>query len=236
MIEIIGSGNVASHLYQALKDKVETHLVNPRTFEGWKDNPSIVLISVSDSAIEEVASKIPRNGAIIAHTSGSVPVSELEPFSDNIGVFYPLQTFTKGVPLKYDEIPVFIEGNTGYAVNKLKELANIFSNNVFEADSVQRKKLHLAAVFACNFTNALAGVAFDILSKAGLEQKVILPLINQTVEKLNSLSPKEAQTGPAIRRDVKILEEHEKMLENSPEIAGIYKRISDFIMNSEKKK
>ncbi|MCH5235208.1 MAG: DUF2520 domain-containing protein [Muribaculaceae bacterium] len=227
MIAIIGNGNVASHLHTALKDKTEVVLVNSRTLEGLPENPDIVLISVSDNAIEEVAQRLPKTDAIVAHTSGSTPMTILK--EDKIGVFYPLQTFTKGVELNYSEIPVFIEGSSPTVVEKLKELAQLFSNDVREADSESRRKLHLASVFACNFTNALAGISEEILKDSGIDFSVILPLMRQTLNKLGKLSPKEAQTGPAVRGDTVVMDKHLDMLESKPEFQHIYKQFSKII-------
>ena len=224
MIAIVGNGNVANHLYKAFKDKTEVVKVNSRTLEEFPENPDIVLISVSDNAIEEVCEKIPDTGAIIAHTSGSIPLTILK--GNKTGVFYPLQTFSKGVDLNYKEIPVFIEGSSPDVVAKLKETASIFSEIIEEADSESRKKLHLASVFACNFTNALAGISEKILNKSGIGFHVILPLMKQTINKLEKVSAKEAQTGPAVRGDSKVISQHLQMLETQPLFHDIYKQLT----------
>ena len=236
MIAIIGRGNVASHLYEALKRHTEVCLVNPRTLEGLPADADVVLVSVSDDAIKEVAEKLPRGNAIIAHTSGSVPMSALEGAGEKIGVFYPLQTFTKGVDMDYSEIPVFIEGSSPQVSETLKNLAAKFSENVREADSATRKQLHLASVFSCNFTNALADIADGLLSETGLDISVLVPLMKRTVDKLRFLSPKESQTGPAVRGDKKVIEEHLRMLEAKPELRELYARLSDMIISRHKPK
>lgn len=230
-VAIIGRGNVATHLYEALKNKAELTLVNPHTLENMPENPDIILISVSDRAISEVAAKINDQNAVIAHTAGSVPMSILNDISRNIGVFYPLQTFTKGVALDYSSIPVFIEGSNMETGNQLKSLAYLFSNEVVEADSEARKKLHLASVFACNFTNALAAIASDILKDSGIQFDTIIPLMEQTVNKLHYLSPKDAQTGPAVRGDKNVMDMHSSMLKTNPQYQKLYSLLSNIIYN-----
>lgn len=229
MIAIIGRGNVASHLYKALEDKTEVCLVNPRTLENLPKDPEIILISVSDNAIEEVLAKLPDVKSIIAHTAGSIPLNILHSKSENIGVIYPLQTFTKDVALNYSEIPVLIEGSTPEVTETLKNLAFLFSKNVKEIDSEIRKRLHLASVFICNFTNCLAGISKEILMDANMEFSVLMPLLKQTVNKLENLTPEEAQTGPAVRGDDKVIQSHLKLLKEKPKIKELYSLMSDII-------
>lgn len=231
MICIVGRGNVASHLNLALKDKMEVRIVNPHTLEGFPLEAEIVLICVADKAIKEVIKKLPalKKSTVLAHTAGSVPMNVLKGKSENIGVFYPLQTFTKGVELDYSDIPFFIEGNNNYSFEKLSSLASCISRNVREANSEQRKKLHLASVIACNFSNELASISNNILKDCGMEFKMLLPLMKQMVKKLESVSPEEAQTGPACRGDIEVIDMHLKMLENYPAYQNLYKNLSYMI-------
>lgn len=243
MIEIIGRGNVAFHLQKALNKETEAILVNPHTLEESglnSDNPpELILLAVSDDAIPEVAEKIKKlleaseinknSGLTIAHTAGSVPISTLRGITKNFGVFYPLQTFSKNNALDYSEIPVFIEASNPETLNYLKKIAFLFSKNVREADSEARKTLHLASVFACNFTNALAGIAENILSESGIEFSALLPLMKQTVRKLETMTPSEAQTGPAVRGDRKVMEAHLRMLDSKPELQHLYQTLSTLI-------
>ena len=229
MIAIIGRGNVATHLFKAFKNKTEVCLVNPHTLEDLPKNPDIILISVSDKAVGEVVAKLPKTEAIVAHTAGSVPLEVIASKFKNAGVFYPLQTFTKDVNLDYSEIPVFVEGNSCLVTDKLKQTAALFTDKIFEADSEKRKNLHLASVFACNFSNALVGIADDLLKSAALDYKVLLPLLNQTMWKLTSLSPKQSQTGPAVRGDRNVINAHLEMLENKPDLKNIYSLLSNTI-------
>ncbi|MCH5225581.1 MAG: DUF2520 domain-containing protein [Muribaculaceae bacterium] len=239
MISIIGRGNVASHLHKALEGITDVTIVNPHTLEELPEKNDIILISVADSAIVDVVNRLPPTDAVIAHTAGSIPMKAVEGKSPNFGVFYPLQTFSKDIPLDYSIIPIFIEGSTPKSIETLKRLAHLISNNVTIADSETRKRLHLASVFACNFTNALAGIGAQILAENGLDISTLLPLMRQTVEKLEKLTPQEAQTGPAARRDKTVVETHLKMLEFDPQLQNIYSLLSERIMktcNPEKKK
>lgn len=231
-VAIIGSGNVASHLVKALAGKIDVVQVNPHTLENLPETTDIALISVKDSAIESVAQALHHRAKVIAHTSGSVPLSSLEGNAPMTGVFYPLQTFTKDVDLNYGEIPFFIEGNTPETESLLSDLASLISPEIHHANSEDRKRLHLASVFACNFTNCLIGASQEILSESGIDFRVMLPLLRQTLDKLNTLSPSQAQTGPAVRKDYPVMEAHMSMLEKNPMLQTIYKDISSQIIKN----
>lgn len=231
MIAIVGRGNVASHLFKAFKNKTEVRLVNPHNFDGMPNNPELILICVSDNVIGEIVSKISDKGAIIAHTSGSIPMSVFENKFKNYGVLYPLQTFTKNHELRYDNIPVFIEGSSKDVVCKLKETASIFSEDIREADSISRQKLHLASVFACNFTNALACISKDLLADSNIDFSALIPLMKQTVRKWENLTPEEAQTGPAIRNDTQVMDSHLRLLAHDSNLQALYSIISEYIKN-----
>ena len=228
-VSIIGQGNVGTHLCVVLAgvaDEVIT--VNSRTLEDLPLNSDIYLIAVKDEAVASVAERLPELSGIVAHTSGSVGADVLKRF-ERYGVFYPLQTFTKGGYLDYSAIPVFVEGSDKAVEQKLLDLASLFTKKLHVADSGLREKLHIAAVFACNFTNHLWKLADDMLADNGLGLDVIFPLIEASVEKLRYMSPNEAQTGPASRGDVDIIRKHEAALKGTP-LAGIYATLSDSIM------
>lgn len=227
-VAIIGSGNVAHHLCNALAGKVELCRVNPRTFDGMSDYADIGIISVKDDAIISVAAHLKDKFGIIAHTSGSMPMSSLSDCGSEYGVFYPLQTFSKDMELDYSVIPFFIEGISAETTAVLTSLAMLISNNVCKADSDSRKMLHLASVFACNFSNCLVGIADNILKQNDMDYRVLLPLLRQTIAKLEYLSPEEAQTGPAARMDMKVMNDHVKMLLDMGErnLAEIYENLS----------
>lgn len=234
MIAIVGQGNVASHLYEALRERVKISPVNSHSPQELPEGTEIVILAVSDDAIKDVASKIPDTGALVAHTSGSVDIDVLKNKFHNSGVFYPLQTFTKDVGLNYKEIPVFVEGSSKENAKKLKSLANLFSENVKEIDSENRRKLHLASVFANNFTNALASISEDLLSDTNIDFRDLLPLMKAGIKKLETLSPREAQTGPAKRGDTGIIGKHLEMLKNQPRLQAIYSLLTEEIMDRNK--
>lgn len=231
MISIVGKGNVATHLYEAFKNKVDVVMVNPHTLEDLPTHSDIIIVCVSDNAIEEVASRLPQSNAIVVHTSGSMPMDILHSHTKFYGVMYPLQTFTKGVFLNYEEIPVFIEGMNDDVVKKLKTIAALFSKDIREADSVSRLKLHIASVFACNFINALARISKDLMDESGIDFSALKPLMKQTINKLDVLSPKEAQTGPAVRGDSMVINRHLEMLSSRPKIQNLYQQLTDIIQD-----
>lgn len=231
MISIIGNGNVATHLYNALKDKTEISIINSRSLETLPQNTDVIIICVSDNAISEIVSKLPPSDAIIVHTSGSIPMDILKKYGSEYGVFYPLQTFTKGIDLEYSDIPVFIEGSSERVVEKLKEIASLFSNDIHNADSEMRRKLHLASVFACNFTNALARISQSLIEKSGIDFSILRPLMKQTIKKLDVISPEEAQTGPAVRGDSIVIDKHLEMLSDHPDLKTLYQQMTKIIQN-----
>lgn len=221
-IAIIGKGNVGTHLYTAFSPYAETTLVDSRTLGNLPEHCDVILISVSDRAIGDVAEKLKGKARIVAHTSGSVPMEILSDTGNAYGVFYPLQTFTKGVNLDYSEIPFFIEGDNAETCAVLQAIAGLLGAKSFKADSSRRRKLHLASVFACNFANNLVAVADELLQEEGMDYKVVLPLLKQTVSKLSRLTPEEAQTGPAVRGDRPVIDAHLEMLAERPEYHAVY--------------
>lgn len=230
-IAITGSGNVGTHLAKALGGKADVSLVNPRTLAGMPHDCDLAIVAVKDDAVARVTDSLRGLAPVIAHTSGSVP---MQPAGDGsrTGVIYPMQTFTKGVAMDYSNIPVFVEGCDSGTEELLTDVARMFSANVSHADSDGRKRLHLAAVFACNFTNCLAGISAEILSGSGIDFSVMLPLMDQAVAKLHTTSPGEAQTGPAARNDREVMHRQLAMLADKPQLAEIYRLLSDRIMAS----
>ena len=244
---MIGAGNVATNLVRALSAtgievvQVYSHtLAHARELAdtvnaGATDDLSalemgadIYIISVKDDAIVNVVSSIPENGALWVHTSGSIPMTVFEGRRQRYGVFYPMQSFSKQIATDFTEVPFFIEAvNDGVAL-EIEALAQRLSQRVFHATSEQRRRLHIAAVFACNFANHLWTLADDVLRDAELPFDVMLPLISTTVDKLKRLSPAESQTGPAMRRDHRVMQSHMAMLDKDK--ALIYKTLSDNIM------
>lgn len=245
---IIGSGNVATHLAKALHQaQVEIHGIWSHQFENAvllakqvgakavrqiseiiQDESDIVLISVKDDAIAEVAAQLRNYRGIVAHTSGAIALNALSG-NANYGVFYPLQTFSKHRNLDFSQVPLCLEANTNQNLQQLKMLAALLSNSVFEVDTEQRKILHLAAVFACNFPNYLYGVAQQLLAQHQLDFDIVRPLIAETAQKVQTALPIEMQTGPAIRNDQQTLKKHEDLLKGHADWLTIYKLLSEQI-------
>ncbi len=234
-INIIGRGNVATHLHKAFMGKADVAIVNPHTFEGFNNDADITLISVSDNAISSVAKSMPATKGIIAHTSGSAPLNILSFRNEKTGVFYPLQTFTKGADLDYSEIPFFIEAADKDTEKQLTCLASLISSNIHIADSGKRKVLHVASVFACNFTNHLWNISDRLLTENGMCFDMIRPLLKETLKKTERLSPFESQTGPAVRQDSKTIDSHLSFLNSDKELANIYKTLSSSIISTHHK-
>lgn len=232
-IDIIGRGNVATHLAKAFEGKAETRLINPHTLSGINRNADLILISVVDSAIRDVLEALSKDkevNSIVAHTSGSTGMDVFKglPLKE-YGVFYPLQTFSKKKSLNYADIPFFIEGSTIDAAKMLKEYAGMISKRVIYADSNKRKRLHIAAVLACNFVNHLWALSDKYLADEQLDFKDLLPLIEETVEKVKTMPPHLSQTGPAIRGDEGIIKDHIHRLKDYPRIKEIYSILSNSI-------
>lgn len=252
-IAFIGSGNVASHLAKALVEKglsisgiYGRNLLTSKALAQLCDakwgsildieamESDLIIISVPDNAIEEVIQQIPICKTLITHTSGSLDMSVLQKLGNRIGVFYPLQTFSKEKELDFTKIPMMVEANTEDDLEQLERLAKVLSPKVFRISSAQRKKIHIAAVFSSNFTNYLYHIAEDLLTKDNIPFEVIQPLIAETTEKIQHLKPYHAQTGPAVRNDLETISSHLQELEANPEYHEIYKLLSHHIIKSRK--
>ena len=235
-IAVIGGGNVATHLLKAFTPIVQVHAVNPRTFEGMPATCDVALISVKDDAVAEVASRIEGKACVVAHTSGSIPASALADAAKRYGVFYPMQTFTRGREADFSVIPVFLEAPSPELRPELEAFARKLSGTVIWADSAQRCKVHLAAVFACNFANHMYAVGERIVRGAGLDFDVLKPLIAETAAKAcDARSPLDVQTGPAVRNDFATKARHGDLLAFDLRLKNIYSTISQSIWETSKK-
>ncbi|MBK0380934.1 Rossmann-like and DUF2520 domain-containing protein [Mucilaginibacter segetis] len=251
-ITIIGSGNVATHLSAALKNaghkivQVYSRNINKANLLAYHvaaepiddivlidANTDIFIIAVNDDAVGEIARQLAGFDILMAHTSGSVGISTLQAFTDNAGVFYPLQTFSTTKELDFRQVPLCVEGADELITKTLEELARTVSNNVYQVNSEQRKILHLSAVFACNFTNHLYGVAQQLLAEHNMDFNMLRPLIAETADKVKQHLPAEVQTGPAVRKDEQTMQKHLQMLDNSPQLQELYRLLSqDIIKNT----
>lgn len=195
----------------------------------------IYFVVIKDSVFGSVLSQISFRNKLVVHCSGSLPLSVLQSSSKNIGVFYPLQTFSKNREINFNEIPVFIEANSVKNKNLLTQMALEISNSVSVLDSETRRIVHLSAVFACNFVNHFYSIASELLASKEIPFDVLRPLILETALKVQELSPINAQTGPAVRFDQNIILSHLNELENFPEYQELYNSISKRIFEHHKK-
>ncbi|HAP96529.1 Rossmann-like and DUF2520 domain-containing protein [Epilithonimonas hominis] len=242
-IVIIGSGNVAYHLAKAFtqnnievsqifgRNEVELNKISEELNIPYStkdlDDADLYLISVSDSAVEQVSDLIKTEKALVAHTSGSLPLEILKG-NYRKASFYPLQTFSKTKNLEYSKIPFFIEAENQIDEKSLFELASLISDHVETSDYEKRKYIHLTAVFACNFVNHLFARAKEIADSQDLDFNYFIPLIDETVEKIHHLEPKLAQTGPAVRGDERILKLHEELIKDEQHLK-VYQLMNESI-------
>ena len=255
---IIGAGNVATHLGPALREAgCQILQVFSRTEESaerladdlrcrWTTeltdvtpDAELYVFSVSDSALEHLARRLYEHleltavstdddetgvRALFIHTSGSMSVDVLP--SPRRGVIYPLQTFSRQRRVDLAEVPIFVESHSDEAL--LVTLAQNLSNRVLTLDSESRRRLHLAAVFACNFTNHMYDLSSRLLAERGIPFSVMLPLIDETARKVHELSPSQAQTGPAVRADHNVMDRHLQLLPDE-QMRQIYQLLSQSI-------
>lgn len=255
-VVLIGSGNVAEALARTIGRCTEVQLVqlfarNPERGHQvaeigqttWTDDPQqlaaadLYLLAVSDRAVAEVAVSLPiPPTAVIAHTAGSVPLDALPAKFARRAVFYPLQTFTRGRKVDFREIPIFLETTDDTLCSPLEHFARQLSEQVIFANSEQRKRLHLAAVFACNFANHMYALGERIVGDTGLDFALLKPLIAETARKAcDAISPITVQTGPAARNDRTTQERHTAMLAEEPLLEELYRKISQNIWEISKK-
>ena len=248
-IVLIGAGNLATNLGKALfragHEIVQVYSRTEASASALADvlhcshttdlkevikRADVFVISIKDSALSAVASSLQkgREGQLFVHTAGSMPM-DLLPF-ERRGVFYPMQTFSKNKEVDFSIIPCFVEAKSKNDLQCLKTLALTISDTVYELDSENRKYLHLSAVFCCNFANHCFSLGADLLKKHGnIPFNVMLPLIDETASKLYSMSPQEAQTGPAVRWDENVIAKQMQLLDENPEIQKIYELMSKSI-------
>ena len=194
---------------------------------------SIFIIAVPDDAIQSIVQEIILpDEAILVHTSGSQPLSALGYAAiPGIGVFYPLQTFSKSKKVDFTDVPIFVESENPAAEKVLLAMAKAISKNVHQISSQERKAMHVAAVFASNFTNHMLLIAQQIMKENNLNFDWLKPLIAEMINKSISIGPEQAQTGPARRGDFEILDRHMEFLQHDEQRAEIYKIISQHIID-----
>ncbi len=246
-IVFIGAGNLATRLSLAMQrvgmqiGQVYSHTEAsarqlatrlgcpwPNDLSALQEDGDLYVFSLKDTVLSDVISKVKPNNGMWVHTAGSMPMSVFEGYAQRFGVLYPLQTFSKGRNVNFDVIPIFLEANTDKNADYLKNIASALSENVRFMSSEKRRSLHLAAVFACNFTNHIYTLSYKLLENESIPADVLLPLIDETVSKIHSMPPAAAQTGPAIRYDENVINKHLAMLDD-PDMQAIYRLLSQSI-------
>ena len=231
-IVVIGTGRLASNLVPALQ-KVghEVRVVNSRTLEGLPNEADAFVIAVKDDALESVARRVVqgREEQVFFHTAGSMPLSVFKGIARHYGVFYPMQSFSKERQVDFADVPIFLEGCDDKAIQTAHAIAESISRKVYELTTAERRYLHLAAVFACNFANHCYALSAKVLEQHGLPFDVMLPLIDETARKVHTMHPVPAQTGPAIRWDENVMSAQKALLDNEPEMQKIYELMSNSI-------
>lgn len=249
-ISFAGAGNVAAALCRELFNKgcYILHIVSRSEENGhrladmynasWSsdmifpDSTDIIIVAVPDHNLEDVLGKIKcRKGTIVAHTAGCIGLNIFPSDYNNFGILYPLQTFSISRKIDFKTIPFLIEASNDSTAKILKSIAETIGGSVHFSDTEHRRMLHLAAVFASNFSNYMFTIASDISVKAGFSFDLLKPLILETMTKAIEIGPENSQTGPAVRNDSDTMEKHLDLLSFSHELKEIYREISDSIIN-----
>ena len=248
-ITLIGTGNVATNLSLELQKKgyeiveiwskteessiILANKLNCNIISNLEElsETDLIIVSVKDKYIKEIISKISDKKTNIVHTSGSVNLSVFTE-NKNHAVFYPLQSFNKNIDVNFSDLPICIESNNKKLEGKLMEIANSISQSVHLINSEQREKLHIAAVFACNFTNHMLSISNKIMDDNSMDFNILKPLIEHTIKKAIQNTPKKMQTGPAIRKEYNIIERHLNILEENDDLQIIYSKITNHIINN----
>lgn len=252
-VSFIGAGNVALHLAPAMKDKgIRVYEVCNRSEKAGRrlaqqtgarfvDDPEkldpgadLIVVAVSDDAIPEISAVFKTTGLVV-HTSGSVDMKVLRHVSPRTGVFYPLQTFRKGLRTGISKIPFCIEAGNKEDEALLEKLALRLSGKVARLTSEQRRLLHLTAVFSANFTNYMYAAAEEILAGKGIPFDLLRPIILQTAGNAKHTDIFSLQTGPAIREDQRVLDMHRELLREHHDLRKIYELISKSIIHQKRK-
>jgi len=250
-ITLIGSGNVATHLGAAFKNAghrivqvysrnmdnaaLLAYHIDAEPIDNLSDispETDLFIIAVNDAAIAQVAQQLAQYNKPMMHTSGATDIKVLTPFTTMAGVFYPLQTLSKNQEAT-NSIPICIEGSDDAITLQLEQLASTISKDVYRISSEQRKIVHLAAVFACNFPNYLYAVAQQLLAENNLDFELLRPLILETAQKVQDALPAGVQTGPAARNDETTMAAHLQMLDSDPPLQELYRLLSQAIIKME---
>jgi predicted short-subunit dehydrogenase-like oxidoreductase (DUF2520 family) len=252
-IVIIGAGNLATHLGTAMRNaglnivqvfsrtRGSAELLSARLqcsyttrVEDIAPGAHLYLFCITDDALPAILEQFPHKGVFAAHTSGSIPIDVLKNAGLIPGVFYPLQTFTKEAEIDFTNVPVCIEALSPLHLQLLRELAGKITSHVQVLSSGERETLHLAAVFASNFTNHMLAAAHEILQKENIPFGIMEPLVKETIRKALENNPIDVQTGPAVRNNRVIMNKHIERLAALPAFRKIYIFVSESISSHKK--
>lgn len=249
-VVLIGSGNLATQLGHAFLQSGDHQVVqvwsrstvhanvladqlSAKATSDWNEvdtDADLYLILLADIAIQEAAHHLHRLGIqqLVLHCSGATDLQTISNFA-NYGVLYPVQSFSKDIPVDFRHIPLGIEANSSETLDRLRKIAHKLSDHVFDCNSEQRLALHVSAVFVNNFSNALFQISYDLLTRHHLPFELLTPILQETANKARQHVPIHVQTGPAVRDDQPTLEKHLKFLRSDPDWQLIYQKISDLI-------
>jgi predicted short-subunit dehydrogenase-like oxidoreductase (DUF2520 family) len=249
-IVFLGAGNLATHLAPALQEKgavinqvYSRSETSAKTLaqlcrcdyttspDQIKTDGELYLIALRDDVVEKTLNKLEFIPSCIAHTSGSLGLHVFPEKFKHAGVFYPLQTFSRNSSVDFKSIPFCIESNSEQSLSLLMKTAGLISEKVIEITTEQRNQLHLAAVFANNFSNHLFSLSVKLLKEKNIPSDLLNELILETSRKAVYTDPESAQSGPARRGDLSVIEKHLKMLDSHPELKQLYRMFTDSIMD-----
>ena len=227
-VVVLGAGNVGTHLCKTLEENPQVLLMQNYNRKGEAipnchvpvtnqltaiASAEVYIVTYSDNALTEIDTSLKHLKGLIVHTSGATSMDCLSKFK-NHGVFYPLQSFNKAIPVDFSNVPIAIEANTNNNEALLLRLAQSISTKVYKINSEQRNALHVAAVFANNFSNFMYTQAKSVCDNHSIDFNILKPLINETISKLAQTNPEKTQTGPAIRNDSKTIERHLQIIKD----------------------
>ena len=249
-VSLVGSGNIAHWLVYALKKAdVDIRQIYSRQLDHAKElaakadadaidslrdllpDSDLYIFSVKDDSYETLLSQLPFRLPLAVHTAGSLSIRIFEPYADSYGILYPYQSLNKNMDFANIEVPLSVESNDKMVENELFAFAGRLSSTVQLMGEAQRLVLHRAAIFGCNFTNAMYAIAYDILRENNIDWRMILPLLENTLDKVKTMNPHDAQTGPAKRGDQNIIRMHQEALQDE-RLREIYRLMSDYIMRN----
>ena len=247
-VTLIGAGNMAHWLVYAMRNadvrisqvysrqlghaKALAEIAGAEAIDNIKDllpDSDLYIFSIKDDSYENLLQQLPFRLSLAAHTAGSLSMRIFEPYAESYGILYPYQSVNKDMDFKGIVVPLCVEANNEIAENELFAFAHKLTSVVQKLDESQRMVLHRAAIFGCNFTNAMYSIAYDILQEHHIDWQMIMPLLQNTMEKVKTMNPHEAQTGPAKRGDQNVIQFHLDALQDEL-LKEIYKVMTDYII------